>query len=698
VTFLHLHGLEAPTAFHVSKALLTVFISAAFIHPTSTAAERPRIRTFTSSPPAIETGTVAQLSWSAAGASTLSIDQGIGDVTGRDSIYVSPPQTTTYTLTVHNAEGSVHRQTTVTLKPYPPAPLGRGTTYYVSPSGDDNAGGSSPQTAWRTVTKVNGSSLKPGDNVLFQRGGEWRESLKAPASGETGNPITFADYGTGAKPKLWGSVILANSEFQPAGKGLYTYSITTPVLAALVDHQFLYYKAPHNAPPEPLFWSFSGSTLTINSPRSDPRIDGKLYTAVVRQDIIYSNYKNHLTFYNLAADESAAPDGGYAFRIMGSEDVRMDHCEAYRAGKHHFGVINSTRVIGTNLYAAWAMPGLGHGGGIAYVSYGDATSPLPEQTSEWHNCVWDHPDDPQDKDSYFSFYCHGAKLTSVLVDKMISLGGNFSVATEENSGTKVLVHGGLVQNARVEVYGRNSVFEGMRITGPLATLDMIGSDLTFQNMIIDGTNLGNSWYQSAIVSRGTGNTLRFSTVAVDPHASPITTCIAVDSKGTPGAKFSYYGNILLAPGRVVKQWSDHPLGAEFSEVRYNFYSPRARFNDRDINLTQWQAAGFDGGSLQGDPMFQDRTHGDYRLRKGSPAIDAVPPISTFEPRCPISEDFSGGARQEGAAPDMGALEYRNQGDTPPAADARVFGAVIFGLTGALVALLRRRKPVSTGSR
>lgn len=682
--------------FHVSTALLGVLISPVFIHSTSAAAERPKSRTFTSSPSVLEPGTVAQLLWSATGASTLSIDQGVGDVTGRGSIYVSPPQTTTYTLTATNAEGSVRSQTTLTLKPHPPAPLGKGATYYVSPSGNDNADGNSPQTAWRTVAKVNGSSLKPGDNVLFQRGGEWRESLKAPSSGERGNPITFTDYGIGAKPKFWGSVVLTNSEFRAAGNGLYTYSITTPVLAALVDHKFLYYKKGLELP-QPLFWSFREATLTINSPHSDPRVDGKLYTAVIREDVIYSNYKNHLVFYNLAADESAAPDGGYAFRIMGSQDVVMDHCEAYRAGKHHFGVINSTRVIGRNLYAAWAMPGLGHGGAIAYVSYGDATSTLPDQTSEWHKCVWDHPEDPQDKDSYFSFYCHGAKLTSVLVDKMISLGGNFSIAAEENSGTTVLVRGGLVQNARVEVYGRNIVFDGMRITGPHATLDMIGSELTFQNMIIDGTNLGNSWYQSAIVSRGTGNTLRFSTVAVDPHASPVTTCIAIDSKDTTGAKFSYYGNILLSPGRVVKQWSGHPLTAEFSEVHYNFYGPRARFNDQDMPLDQWRAAGFDVGSLQGDPMFQDRARGDYRLRKGSPAIDAASALSAFESKIPISVDFSGAPRQEGPAADMGALEYRNQGDTPPAGNAGVFGVLILGLTGALLIGLQRRKHTSTGA-
>ena len=676
--------------------VLVALASTAFIHLNSGAPAPPAIVSFTTSTPVIEPGGVAQLVWSATGASTLSFDQGIGDVRGRDAIYVSPPQTITYTLSASNGAGSVRRQITVTVKPLPAGPLGKGAAYYVSPSGDDRNDGRSPHTSWRSVAKVNGSPLKPGDNVLFQRSGEWRESLKAPASGAAGNPITFADYGVGPKPKFWGSEVLTNSEFQPAGEHLYTYSISTPVLAMLADHNFFYYKKAGDAPPEPNFWSYKGSTLSINSPDSDPRFDGKVYTAVLREDVVYSNYRNHLAFRNLVVDESAAPDGGYAFRIMGSRDVVMDQCEAYRAGKHHFGVINSTQVTGRYLYAAWAMPGLGHGGAIAYVSYGDATVSLPDQTSEWHNCVWEHPEDPQDKDSYYSFYCHGPKLTSVLVDKMISLGGNFSAGNEEGSGTKVLVRGGLVQNARVEVYGRNILFNGMRISGPYATLDMAGSDLTFQNMIIDGTNLGTAWYQSAIVSRGTGNTLRFSTIVVDPKAPPNTTCIAIDSKGSgpAGAKFSYYGNILSAPRRVVKQWDDSPVSLEFSNVGYNLYGPQARFNDRDLDLAQWRAEGLDAGSLQGDPRFEDRVHGDYRLRRRSPAIGAAPALSTFKSTHPISDDFTGAPRQEGKVSDMGAIEFRDAGFTPTVTKSVGLSLLILALAAGFAFASHRKRRAS----
>src|ERR1035441_440593 len=107
------------------------------------------------------------------------------------------------------------------------------------------------------------------------------------------------------------------------------------------------------------------------------------------------------------------------------------------------------------------MPGEGHGGATAYVSYGDTSSSLPNQISEWHNCVWDHPSDPQDNDNYYAFYTHGSNVTSVLVDNMSSLGGNFAAGNGDNPAAVISVKGGLVQNARLEVYGQSLLFAAM---------------------------------------------------------------------------------------------------------------------------------------------------------------------------------------------------------------------------------------------
>ena len=79
-----------------------------------------------------------------------------------------------------------------------------GTTYYVdATNGNDDDNGTSPETAWKTIGKVNASSFNAGDSILFKRGETWTTGTLTPASsGSAGDPIIFSDYGTGDKPKI----------------------------------------------------------------------------------------------------------------------------------------------------------------------------------------------------------------------------------------------------------------------------------------------------------------------------------------------------------------------------------------------------------------------------------------------------------------------------------------------------------------
>ncbi|MCE5419164.1 MAG: immunoglobulin domain-containing protein [Acidithiobacillus sp.] len=73
----------------------------------------PQILSFTATPSTIQAGQSATLAWTVSGADSLSIDNGVGDVTGKTSITVSPSATTTYTLTATNTAGSVTASATV---------------------------------------------------------------------------------------------------------------------------------------------------------------------------------------------------------------------------------------------------------------------------------------------------------------------------------------------------------------------------------------------------------------------------------------------------------------------------------------------------------------------------------------------------------------------------------------------------------
>ena len=80
--------------------------------------ESPTIAVFTAAPGTIIAGQSTQLVFGGTG--TLSIDNGVGDVTGKTSVTVTPTTTTTYVLTASLNGSTVNSSTQVTVNPAPP--------------------------------------------------------------------------------------------------------------------------------------------------------------------------------------------------------------------------------------------------------------------------------------------------------------------------------------------------------------------------------------------------------------------------------------------------------------------------------------------------------------------------------------------------------------------------------------------------
>jgi hypothetical protein len=72
------------------------------------------------------------------------------------------------------------------------------TDYYVSPSGDDDNSGTSPELAWATIGKVNTVTFSAGDSILFEGGQTFSGQLVFnDEAGTSTSPITVSSYGTG---------------------------------------------------------------------------------------------------------------------------------------------------------------------------------------------------------------------------------------------------------------------------------------------------------------------------------------------------------------------------------------------------------------------------------------------------------------------------------------------------------------------
>jgi hypothetical protein len=109
------------------------------------------------------------------------------------------------------------------------------TTYYVSSStGNDANAGTSLSTPWQTIAHVNGQTFLPGDSILFKRGDVWNESLAPSTSGNSGNPISFDAYGTGAAPNLTGYYAVPATAWVPVAGNAWK----APVPAAYTTINF----------------------------------------------------------------------------------------------------------------------------------------------------------------------------------------------------------------------------------------------------------------------------------------------------------------------------------------------------------------------------------------------------------------------------------------------------------------------------
>ena len=106
-----------------------------------------------------------------------------------------------------------------------------GTTYYVANAGSDSSDGLTQATAWKTIAKVNTQTFNLGDQILFNAGDTWRETLIVPSSGASTNYITFSNYGIGNKPKIYGSTQITSWTNVSTNKWKSDVSVANPYVS-----------------------------------------------------------------------------------------------------------------------------------------------------------------------------------------------------------------------------------------------------------------------------------------------------------------------------------------------------------------------------------------------------------------------------------------------------------------------------------
>ncbi len=178
------------------------------------------------------------------------------------------------------------------------AQLSMPTTYYIdNATGNDANTGTSTDQAWKTIAKVNNSTFLPGDQILFKRGGVWREQLSIPSSGLPGSNIVFGAYGTGVNPIITGANTISNWTLSSGNIYVADVGALTTPNQLYIDG--VYYDIAH--------YPNSGYLLaTANSPEDNSIIDSNLNLSgeqivgatVVARPITWFLYSYIATAYN----------------------------------------------------------------------------------------------------------------------------------------------------------------------------------------------------------------------------------------------------------------------------------------------------------------------------------------------------------------------------------------------------------------
>lgn len=183
------------------------------------------------------------------------------------------------------------------------------TTYYVSNSGSDSSNGTTQSTPFanapgtaQCASTCAGVTLHPGDTVLFQRGGVWRDTLTPAVNGTSLNYINYAAYGTGLiNPIITGSNLGSSWTFVNPSYSTAAFASGAPG-NVIVDGKVRLTKVATSCPSTLTAgqWCYSSTTLFVrlagDSNPSGHTIEGTVRSFAVNNTKAFLSFSN-LTFY-----------------------------------------------------------------------------------------------------------------------------------------------------------------------------------------------------------------------------------------------------------------------------------------------------------------------------------------------------------------------------------------------------------------
>jgi len=202
------------------------------------------------------------------------------------------PHNTSYTLTAKAYLGGQASITSnsVAVRTTDTTTSVRVLNFYVSNSGNDANNGTSPQTPWRTISKVNSTDFNTASGTVYiglKRGDIWREELNPTDAGTSeNNRIVLTCYGSGALPILTGASDLRGSstaDWTNYSGNIWQRSVTT----SIDNYHYLLFEKVGDV----MHWGYTkGSTITdVNEEYGFAINGGYLYVYATSNPYTYFN-------------------------------------------------------------------------------------------------------------------------------------------------------------------------------------------------------------------------------------------------------------------------------------------------------------------------------------------------------------------------------------------------------------------------
>jgi hypothetical protein len=184
--------------------------------------QQPSIISFNAEPSSISAGESSDLSWNVSGATTVSIDQGIGNVALTGTRSVAPAVTTVYTLTALSSAGTATAttQVIVTGAAPPPTPTGVPVINYFTASPSSISLGGSATLSWN----VSNATSVTIDNGVGSVGSSGSTSVLPTAT----TVFTLTASNAAGSATATALVSVSGAPSPPAGLPVIDYFTATP--------------------------------------------------------------------------------------------------------------------------------------------------------------------------------------------------------------------------------------------------------------------------------------------------------------------------------------------------------------------------------------------------------------------------------------------------------------------------------------